>query len=893
MASKIQGITVEIGGDTTKLGNALKNVNAQSKSLQTELKGVNSLLKMDPSNVTLLKQKQELLNQSIDSCKEKLEKLKSTQQQVQEQFDKGEITEEQYRDFQREIVATESKLKSLENEAKNFGSVGAQQVAIVGEKVQDLGSKVTSIGKNFSVVSAGIVAVGAASISAFNEVDEGADIAIKATGALGEQAREIEESYTNVASSIVGDFADIGSALGEVNTRFGFTGKELENCTTQFIKFGEVTGADVTDAVQKVSRYMGDASIDSSEYSKVLDNLTVACQASGISMSSLTDTLVKYGAPMRALGFETQESIAIFSQWEKAGVNTEIAFSGMKTAISKWSAEGKDAREEFKKTLEEIKNCPNIASATTKAIEAFGKKAGPDLADAIQGGRFEYENFLALLQNSKGQLDGTYDEVIDGADKAKLAMQNMKVALSQIGNTIMTMLSPILQTISEKIKNFGEKWNNLSPSIQKVIVIVGGLVAAIGPVLISIGNLMSAVGNIIEYGPKLFSMFGKIKTALSGLFSFILANPIVLVITAIIAAVVLLWNKCEWFRNLVTAMFENIKNALITLWENVKAVWDIVQPYFISLWDGIKASVQPLIEAIVGAFTAIWEYIKTIWDMVQPYFATVWENIKIIFSVVASVLGEYFKTAFVVIKAVWDNVTGYFKAIFDTIKGIFSAVTAVLHGDFSGAWESIKGVVKTWTSYFQNVWDNIKAVFSSVGSFFENSFQIAWNGIKRIFSNVGSFFQNIWNTIKNMFSNIGTTIGNGIGNAFKTVVNSIIKFAENTINKFIRSINNAIGLINNIPGVNISKVKELNIPKLKVGMANVPYDNYLALLHKGERVLTAEENRQYGEDNNRNIVYNTNLSIENFNNNREQDINGLAEELGYYGKQYQLARGEK
>ncbi|MDE5830205.1 MAG: hypothetical protein K2H53_00390 [Clostridia bacterium] len=138
--------------------------------------------------------------------------------------------------------------------------------------------------------------------------------------------------------------------------------------------------------------------------------------------------------------------------------------------------------------------------------------------------------------------------------------------------------------------------------------------------------------------------------------------------------------------------------------------------------------------------------------------------------------------------------------------------------------------------------------------------------VKNAFSGVTSFFQNIWDTIKNMFSSIGTTIGNAIGDAFKYVVNSIISFAENTINKFIRAVNNAIELINNIPGVNIGLLKELNIPRLKVGMANVPYDDYLALLHKGERVLTAKENKEYsqnsgGENVSQNIDNSTHVTI--------------------------------
>ena len=175
-------------------------------------------------------------------------------------------------------------------------------------------------------------------------------------------------------------------------------------------------------------------------------------------------------------------------------------------------------------------------------------------------------------------------------------------------------------------------------------------------------------------------------------------------------------------------------------------------------------------------------------------------------------------------------------------------------------------------------------------------FTEAWNGIKNAFSSVTSFFQGIWNTIKNMFTSIGTAIGDGIGNAFKEVVNSIISFAQNTINKFIRSINWAIDVINNIPGVNISKISELNIPKLKVGMANVPYDDYLALLHKGERVLTAKENREYSKNKTEDstVVNNNNattLKIEKFYNNRKQDIQGIAEEIEFYRKKYAMAKG--
>ena len=284
-----------------------------------------------------------------------------------------------------------------------LGNLASQAITLVIDKLSDMAKAVKD---------------------AYLEFDKGRDAVVKATGATGKTADDLTKSYTNVSKTVAGSFEDIGEALGEVNTRFGFTDEQLEETTRQFVKFADITGTDAKNAVRLVSRAMGDAGINAEDYSGILDALAVAAQASGISIDKLTEYITKYGAPMRALGFDTNESIAIFSQWEQAGVNTEIAFSGMKNAISSWSKEGKNAKDEFKKTLEQIAAAPDIADATTQAIEVFGKKAGPDLADAIQNGRFEYSRFLELIENSEGTVDATYDETQSAVDKTALALQN-------------------------------------------------------------------------------------------------------------------------------------------------------------------------------------------------------------------------------------------------------------------------------------------------------------------------------------------------------------------------------------------------------------------------------------------------------------------------------------
>lgn len=933
MASKIQGITVEIGGDTTKLGNALQSVNDKAKSLQSELKGVNTLLKMDPTNVTLLKQKQDLLNKSIAECREKLNVLKSTQVQVQEQFEKGEITEEMYRDFQREIVATENKLSNLKKEVKSFGSVGAQQVAAVGTKMQSLGDSITNVGKKFTVVSAAASAALVGISKSAIDFETAFTGVTKTVDGTDEQLENIRQGLFDLSEATASSATDI-AAVAEAAGQLGVKTDNVLDFTETMVRLGDSTNLSADEAATAIAQLYNVMGSDIN----TVDQFGAALVALGNNAATTEADILNMSARIASsgsqVGLTEQQVLALATTLSSVGLEAEgggSAISAVITQIDKdvalnsntlktWADVAGISVKDFKNLWEN-----DAMTAIQKVVAGMG--------DASAGG----ENLNVILDelgvtslrqtdtmkrlSSASELMSDMVDISNTSWKENTAlttesskryettaakMQQLKNTVTELCSKLGEILLPIIQKICDGLSSFVNWLTNLSPTMQKVILVVIALVAAIAPLLITIGKMVSSIGTIMTFAPKLVSMFGTIKTSLSGLFSFIAAHPIILIITAIIAAVVLLWNKCEWFRNLVIGLFEAIKNALITVWNNIKAVWDFVQPYFVALWEGIKASLQPVIEAVIGAFQAAWEFIKTIWDIVQPYFAalweaiktvfsvvstvlgtywsaawqvikavwdivvqyfsTIWENIKIVFSVVATVLGGFFQTAWTAIKAVWDNVVGFFAAIFNSIKGIFSAVTAVLHGDFSGAWEAIKGVVGTWISYFQNVWNNIKNVFASVGDFFKNSFQAAWNGIKSIFSNVGGFFQNIWNTIKNMFTNIGTTIGNAIGGAFKNVVNSIINFAENTINKFIRAINVAIDVINAIPGVNISRLNELHIPRLKVGMANVPYDDYLALLHKGERVLTAKENREYTngateQTSNNNIDNSFNLTI--------------------------------
>lgn len=489
------------------------------------------------------------LNKTIEEQQEQLNELKKAYTDAVLQYGKNskeaKSLAKQIEDLSGELTDNKKALKEADSAADQFD----KSLEDVDDSANDLTGGFTVMkGALADLVASGIQAaiqglkdLAQAAVDAYKEFDEGEDNVIKATGATGEAAEKLAASYKKVTKSVVGDMGTIGSALGEVNTRFGFTDKALEDATVQFMKFADITGSDAVSAVQLVSRAMGDAGIDADDYASVLDDLAIAAQASGISVDKLAENLTKYGAPMRALGFDTKEAIAIFSQWEKAGVNTEIAFSGMKNAISKWSAEGKDAKKEFQKVLDQIASTPDIASATTKAIEVFGKKAGPDLADAIKGGRFEYSDFLKLLEGSTGTVTNTYEETQDGFDKINLAIQGARSELGSYVGQLVKKYQPQIESFIKQSVNGLQRLIDKGAKAVKWLNDNGETVLRVLKAIATAFVVYKAVATITAVVGAFSTLFAAVKAGTSIITAFNTAmklNPYALVAAGIAAVVV-------------------------------------------------------------------------------------------------------------------------------------------------------------------------------------------------------------------------------------------------------------------------------------------------------------------------------------------------------------------
>lgn len=624
----------------------------------------------------------------------------------------------------------------------------------------------------------GIKEMGKAALESYIAYDEGADNVIKATGTMGKAGEELQASYKKVAKSVIGEFNDLGDTVGEVNTRFGFTGSELEKCSEKFTKFADLAGTDAKGAVQLVSRAMGDAGINSSEYATVLDQLTVAAQASGIGMDALTQNLAKYGAPMRALGLTTEESIAIFSGWEKAGVNTEIAFSGMKKAIGTWGKEGKDSREEFKKTLAEIAACPDIASATAKSIEVFGQKAGPDLADAIKGGRFEYSEMLKLIEGSAGSLETTYDATQDGIDKVKLGMQGAKVEIADLVGGLINEYQPqISEFIGKFVQGVKDLVAKIKENLPQIIETFKTVVGRIEEVASGIWEKVSpwvdlfkvAVTELVDYIkdhiPQIKEAFIQVGEKINELIPYIVGVGTA-VATYFVATKILAFTKA--IKAAVTA--EKIlagAQAALNVVMNLNPIGIIIS----------------LIAGLVAAFVILWN--KS--DAFRNFWIGVWETVKSAFMTAFNAVVNFFT---VTIPEAFNNFITFLGGIVNSIVNFF---TVTIPTAFTNAVTAVGNFITSVINFFISLPGKI-ATF--LGNVITNVATWASNMVTKA-AEMGT---NFVNNIMQFFSNLPYKIGFALG----TVINKVLEFGKKLINfakteipKFVSSV---VQFISQLPG---------------------------------------------------------------------------------------------
>lgn len=599
MAGRIAGITIEIGGDSTKLQSSLKGVDKSLKQTQTALKDVNKLLKFNPGNTELLVQKQRNLKKAINETKERLKELRKAAENTTPE----QIGQEKYDALQREIIDTENKLKSLTKEMHSFGSVAGQKLQAVGSAMKEVGGKIQNVGKELSTkVTAPILALGTASIMAFKEVDSAFDIVVAKTGATGDALKEMQDQVTGIAETMPVSFEESATAIGEVNTRFGITGEQLDEVSRQFLKFAKINGTDVNTSIDTIQSAMAAFGLTADDTTAVLDAFNAAGQATGVPLDRLAETVKKNSATLQEMDLSLDSSINFLAQLDKSGADSSTVMTGLRKALAKATKEGKPMNQALQELQDSLIGATDETTASQRAIELFGTKAGAAIAQYVRNGQLDFSTLAQSAQDSAGSVSDTYDEMVDPLDEFTMALNQLKVIGMEIGTAVMPFIAQALGVLRDVLSRLKEAWESLSPAQQEMIVKIALIVAAIGPLLAVIGGVISAVGTVISVLGMLLSPIGLVVAAIAG----------------VIAIGVLLWKnwdtvkeKLEALKQKIIDEFNHIKQTVSEAVSNAIAKFNELKAKVANIFNQVKTDISNKITAIKAKVTSVVESMKS------------------------------------------------------------------------------------------------------------------------------------------------------------------------------------------------------------------------------------------------------------------------------------------
>lgn len=758
MANNIKGITIEIGGNTTKLDQALKNVNSTTKTLKNELKEIDKALKLDPKNTELLAQKQKVLAESIQATNEKLKTLKEAEEQAQQAFAEGKISEDQYRALQTEIIQTETELKKLEAAAKEaHGSIG-QTLQEAGSKIQKVGDGMQAAGQKLMPVTAAITGIGAAAIASAKDLDNGYDTIITKTGATGEAAEKLTKQMDRIFADIPTDAQTAGTAIGEVNTRFHLTGDALGDLSKEFIEFAEINDTDVNNSIDSVDSIMKKFNVDVKDTGKVLGLMTKAGQDTGLSMDDLYRSLETNGATLKEMGLGLEESVNLLAQFEASGVDSSTALAALRKAQQNATKEGKSLDEALNEQIEAIKGASSETEALQIATELFGKKGAAEMTQAIREGRFSVEDLSASLNDYADTVNDTYNATLDPWDQLTVATNNLKLSGAELAGTILNMLQPAIDKAVAKVKVFSEWFKNLDESQKQMIVKIGAIVAAIGPALIVGGKITSTVGKIVSGVGGLITKIGSLSGAAGGLSGALgaLASPVGIVIAAIAALAagfVYLYKTNDEFREKVNSTVEKVKKSFSDMVQKVKPLLQNLKAAF----DNLMKALQPIFELLL---TYIASFVNGIINAAGPIISAVTNVVNYITNIIQAWVALFSGD----VDGFVEHIKAAFQNAVDFVKNILTAWGQFFVGFFEGFGIDIPAI-------FSNIFTAITTTFQNIGAWFTEKFTAARTGIETAFKNIGQWFADRWTDIKNALSTVATWYLTMWQNAYNNVVN--------------------------------------------------------------------------------------------------------------------------
>ena len=579
-----------------------------------------------------------------------------------------------------------------------------------------------------------------------------------------------------LTKAAVQNYAEYEQLVGGVETLFGTSADEVQKYAANAYKTAGLSANQYMETVTSFSAsLLQSLGGDTAEAAKVGD----------MAITDMADNANKMGTSMESIqnayqGFAKQNYTMLD--------NLKLGYGGTKEEMERLLQDA----EKLTGVKYDINNLSDVYSAIHAIQDELGitgttaKEAGSTIAGSVAMAQSAWTNLLTGIADDNADFEGLVGNFVESVGTAAgNLLPRIEIAINGISQLITTLVPEIVAQLPSLIENTLP--NLLSAGISVITALIQGIVQAAPSIVTAIVEIIPQVIEGLVQGVTL------IVEALPSLIETIAAAlPELLpqLINGLVSLIILL---CENFASIIQPIIDNLP--------------DIIMSIVNALLDNLPALIQGVIDLVVGIVDATGQIIEVlvpmIPDIVMAIVKALWESLPTLLGGVWDVLGSILDLIWSLVVSIWD----YLGECWDNITSVLGSV---------GSW-IYDNVIAPVKDFFKGLWDSITSIFKSVGTWFSGKFKEAVDKIKSVFGGIKSFFSGIWDSIKSIFSKVGSTIGGAITNTVKTAINKVLSTAIGIINGFISAINTAIGIINKIPGVSLSKLKKLDVPQLAKG----------------------------------------------------------------------------